>query len=256
MGFYTVSLAIRKNEDLVRMKKILLSVIILFVASSTAVAAYHSDFVVFSLIKFSDFEEIEKDIFVSPDTTSKQRVELLELVKNAKTRIRQKFGAFTASPIIISSHNINWRKKYTNNSYADAILLPFKNNKAYIFIGENGHNLDVVAHELVHAEVFSYVGYINQLLEIPIWFNEGIAMQVDFRERYNAPLKSQKELSQLKYGWQFFKGNSNELTAHYSIAKNEVNNWLNHTQKLSLNKFLKKLNNGKNFDDLYNETNN
>ena len=44
------------------MKKILLFVIIFFVVSSTAVAAYHSDFVVFSLITFSDFEEIEKII--------------------------------------------------------------------------------------------------------------------------------------------------------------------------------------------------
>ncbi len=235
------------------MKKILLSFIIFFVVSSTAVAAYHSDFVVFSLIKFSDFEEIQKDVFVSPDTSSKQRNELLELINNAKKRISEKFGAFTASPIIISSHNIEWRKKYTSNSYATAILLPFKNNKAYIFIGENGHNLDVVSHELVHAEVFSYVGYINQILEIPVWFNEGIAMQVDFREKYNAPLKNRKDLSQLKYGWQFFKGNSHELTAHYSIAKNEINNWLNRTQTLSLDKFLNELNSDKNFDDLYND---
>lgn len=238
------------------MKKLLLSIIIFFIVSSTAITAYHSDFITYSFIKYSDFKEIQNNIFVSPDTSSKQQTQLLELIKTAKNRIREKFGVFTSSPIIISSYNTEWREKYTNNSYASTTSLPFKDNKAYIFIGENGHNIDIISHELVHAEVFSYLGYFNQKFKIPVWFNEGIAMQVDLRDQYKTPPKNRKELSQLKYGWQFYNVNSNELTENYSLVKNEVYKWLNQKGQIPLNQFLVKIRNGKNFKHMYNKSRN
>jgi len=45
-------------------------------------------------------------------------------------------------------------------------------------------NIDVIAHEYVHAEVHFRMGWLHHLLNIPTWLNEGIALLVDFRKPY------------------------------------------------------------------------
>jgi len=187
---------------------------------------------------------------VSPRTTAIQRSELVALVEEAKLRIRETFGVYSASPVIISVRDPNIRKKYSANSYANAILLPLSERKAYLVIGENGHNIDVIAHELMHAEVFHRVGYWNQVVELPVWFSEGVAMQVDYRERYDNPPANQ-QLEKLEYGWQFFSGTDDERRQHYSIAKKEVNSWLRNREKYVLYEVLERIDAGENFGALY-----
>ena len=55
-----------------------------------------------------------------------------------------------------------------------------------VLIGPKGMNEDVIAHELVHAELASRLGVIKRQLKVPIWVDEGLAMQVDHRLDYNA----------------------------------------------------------------------
>ena len=219
----------------------------LLVLSGSAIAAYKKD-VAARFIQHSDFIEIQKGIYVSPDTTEKQKKEFLELVIKAKQRIEKTYGEFTATPIIIVSHTSKQRRRYSSNSYASAKLMPFSKNQAYIVVGENGHNVDIIAHELVHAEVFQRIGYYNQIVKIPVWFNEGLAMQVDYRERYNTPPKARKDLNQLKYSRQFFKG---DLVANYSEAKYEVKDWFKTYDYKKLYQMLDAINAGNSFNDLY-----
>lgn len=54
-----------------------------------------------------------------------------------------------------------------------------------ILIGPQGRSVDVVAHELAHAELAQRVGFVRRELSVPTWFDEGLAMQVDHREAYN-----------------------------------------------------------------------
>lgn len=230
-------------------KKLLFSIAILFIVSSIAIAAYKHDLILCTLIEYSEYEEIIKGVFVSPDTTEEQKYQLLALLEDARKRIKKTYGDYTASPIVISSHNMEELKKYTNNNHAST---KFTTDKAYVVLGEDGHNLDVVSHELVHAELFSRVGYFNRTFKIPVWFEEGIAMQVDLRGKYDKPPTTKKEITQLKYSWQFFKGDDDNLTAHYSLAKDEVKNWLSGSGEQALYKLLDEIKNGKDFDELYN----
>ena len=238
------------------MKKIIFFILLFFVVSSVAVSSYNHKVVALKSINHSTFKEIKEGVFVAPETTEKQKIDLLNLLQKAEARIKNKFGAYTASPIIIASHNEVSRQIYSNKSYASAILLPFSQSKAYVTIGENVHNLDIISHELLHAEVFHRLGYFNQIFKIPVWFNEGVAMQVDFREKYNSsPIATNSEIQKLWYGWQFFKGDGETLTNNYSSAKNEIKLWLHNSDKEKLYNFLSKINNGESFDTLYHSGN-
>ena len=227
------------------MKKILLFIALFFTLSSVAMAAYKHQTIASAMIKHSNFVEIQKNIFVSPNTTSQQKKALLELIASAKKRIKNKFGEFTATPIIISSNDIDKLRYYVSNSYGAA---HFTLSNAYIILGPNGQNIDVVSHELVHSEIYTRIGYFNRWLKLPVWFDEGVAMQVDHRKVYNNPPKTIK-VKQLKYGWQFFSGNQQN---HYAVAKHEVKKWLNASSDTAVYDLLTNIKNGGSFKKAYN----
>ncbi len=237
------------------MKKIVIFILLFLITSSVAFSAYNHKVVALKTIHQSTFKQIKKGVFVSPEMTEKQRNDFLTLLSNAEIRIKNTFGSYTASPIIIASHNEVSREIFSNKSYASAILLPFSQGKAYVTIGESGHNLDIISHELLHAEVFHRIGYFNQVFKIPVWFNEGVAMQVDFREKYNSSSANNNDVKKLWFGWQFFKGGGETLTYNYSSAKNEIKLWLKNSKKEKLYKFLSKINSGESFDALYHSDN-
>ena len=55
-------------------------------------------------------------------------------------------------------------------------------------------------------------------------FEEGAAMQADWRERYAriAIENTALDPGALRYSWQFFRGDDAQLTRHYAQAKREV----------------------------------
>ena len=61
------------------------------------------------------------------------------------------------------------------------VLFPVK--KSYISISTEYLNVDVLAHELTHAELKERLSD-KALRKIPTWFDEGIALQNDYREQY------------------------------------------------------------------------
>jgi len=237
------------------MKKIVIFILLFLIVSSVAVSSYNHKVIALKTIQYSTFKQIRKNVFVSPETTEKQKADLLNLLKKAEERIKNTFGSYTASPIIIASHNEVSRQKFSRKSYASAILLPFSQSEAYVTIGENGHNLDIISHELLHAEVFHRLGYFNQIFKVPVWFNEGVAMQVDFREKYKSLSANNSDIKKLWYGWQFFKGDGETLTYNYSSAKKEVELWLKNSKKEKLYSFLNKIKNGESFETLYHSGN-
>jgi hypothetical protein len=97
-----------------------------------------------------------------------------------------------------------------------------------VMIGPQGTNLNVVTHELMHAELSERVGMWRRLTMIPAWFDEGVAMQMDFRSEYdlkrpNNNLASVKTLRSIS---QFNAGHDQQITQHYAFAKAIVAKWL------------------------------
>lgn len=219
--------------------------------SSIALVAYAHEAIARSLVRYSDFEEIEKNIYVAPASSKKEREQLLFLVTQAKERVAATYGNLASSPTIIASLDMDLLKWFASNEYASTSFLP---GKSYIVVGPHGHNVDVIAHELVHAGIFEQAGYWVRTVHIPTWFDEGVAMQVDYRTKYDFKENGEEKfatLENLRHSWQFFKGDDTELTMHYAVAKAEVRGWLKKAGEGSIQKLLQRVRTGAGFQETY-----
>lgn len=240
------------NETTPRMnrKRAIWFVGMLLLASTSALATYRYDTLACSFVDFSEFVEIEKNVYVSPDTDFEDREELLSLLAHAKTRVIATYGQYSATPIIISGRHINSLRIFGSDEYASTKFLP---GRSCVVLGPKGHSVDIVAHELVHSEIFEALGYWARTFRVPVWFEEGAAMQVDYRTRYDATDINTCGLtvSELRYSWQFFRGDDDELTRHYANAKNEVSHWVSKVSHKGVFVLLNRIKRGGSFDDTY-----
>jgi len=157
-------------------------------------------------IQFSGYEEVAPNIFASSSLENIGQV--LESILKGKERIGSTFGPMIASPKIVLVTNTDEAAEFGANSTATAHYTPLG---ACIVLGPKGQNVDVAAHELVHAEVGYRVGWLTHWIEIPVWFNEGIALIVDHRPPFlvkNIELNQDEieAVKQFNTGSEFFDG--------------------------------------------------
>ena len=149
------------------------------------------------LIEYSNYSKVAPNIFVSPSFNFSKTEELLSMIKLGKSRVNDTFGNMISNPKVVIVTNNNEAADFGSNAYGKALLTPL--GQCIIF-GPKGQNIDVIAHEYTHAEVHYRVGWLNHLLDVPIWFNEGVALLVDFRKPYlleNIDL-SQEQINSVK----------------------------------------------------------
>ena len=94
---------------------------------------------------------------------------------------------------------------------------------------------DVLAHQMTHAETHQRI-YQNSTgpSSIPIWFDEGLAAQNDYREPYSNETwlkltdngQNIPSLSEYGSGETFFSGSTEDRRARYCLAGHEVSKWL------------------------------
>lgn len=133
------------------------------------------------LIEYSDYEKISPNVYVSTSFSLAKKEHLRAIIDSAKSRVSSTFGPMISNPKVVVVADEVEASAFGSNLYGRALLTPL--GQCLIF-GSEGHNIDVVAHEHVHAEVHQRVGWFNHLLKVPLWFNEGVALLVDFREPY------------------------------------------------------------------------
>jgi hypothetical protein len=131
--------------------------------------------------KHSEYTEISPNVFASNSFNRDQQEKLLTVIDLGKSRVNQTFGNMIAKPKVVIAANDIEASDFGSNPYGQALLTPL--GQCIVF-GPKGQNVDVIAHEYTHAEVHYRVGWLNHMLNVPIWFNEGVALLVDFREPY------------------------------------------------------------------------
>lgn len=213
-------------------------------------AIHARDAIACSLVGHSDFVQIGENVYVAPDTSDEYRKQLLSLIEEAKSRVVSTYGHLESSPVIIAAMDMDSLRWFSSNEYATTHFLP---GRSFIVIGPKGHNTDVISHELVHSGTFEQVGHWARTLYIPVWFDEGVAMQVDYRKQYDLSVAKEHSahLDGLRYRWQFFHGDDVELTNHYAVAKAEVKRWLSKAGDGSVQSLLKKVKSSADFDETY-----
>ncbi len=206
-------------------------------------------------ITYRGLDQVAPGVFASSDVTIGQRLDFGRLRAAAKLRIAETFGATRASPVIVLGSTEALRSLFPgSSSYASTIYVPYR---SCVIVGPKGHDVDILAHEELHAEIHHRVGHWRRLTQIPTWFDEGLAMQVDYRERYawsrqpgavdNATVKQWTSRAQ------FFSGNDAELTRHYAMAREEVRLWLQKSGHRNLYDFLERIRLGDGFVEAYEE---
>lgn len=189
-------------------------------AATLAVAA--PDAAACALVATRAFSSLSDGSQVEPASSAQDPAAYLSLLSGARARIGTTFDAPRATPLVVffQDPQLFWPLKV--NVYGST---SFVGSRTCVLVGPEGHNLDVVAHELMHAELAERVGYWQRLTDIPTWFDEGVAMQVDLRSKFDVPQRPAIDTSyvrQLTSNWRFSDPDGELLTRNYASAKAEV----------------------------------
>ena len=129
------------------------------------------------LIDFSDFEKDER-IYYNSNTPQHKIDSLKAILKLASFRADSFWGEKTCNPKFIYCENEEDCEKYMGSLSVPA------NMKAklgsYIVISRQGIDLDILAHELSHAELYERIGFYNWNFNLPLWFNPDFAVELSF----------------------------------------------------------------------------
>jgi len=169
-----------------------------------------------------------------------------QLTRDARLRIESTFGAVESKPIIVFFDQPNGFGPFRLNAYGST---QFIGSRACVMVGPKGQNVDVVAHELMHAEFHHRVGFLKSL-QLPTWFHEGVAMQVDYRSQYSlSPQDAQNTayVRDLTAPSTFNEGDDQALTRNYASAKHEVAAWLSRAGATPLYSRLQRIRDGQSF---------
>jgi len=209
-------------------------------------------------VPFRSFTEEDSNLYVHKKFTGDIE-ESVKTVNAARKRITEYFGEIESNPmIIICDDESTIAKLGGDHDTATAVI--FK-AYSYIVISTEFLNVDVVAHELTHAEVHTKIfkGKFWFQSLVPIWFDEGIALQNDYREKYNEDAwkevtnngENVVDLNDINTSSKFYAGETEERRYRYIISKHEVNKWINLNGRNVLLDLLEKINQGEDFNNLY-----
>lgn len=205
---------------------------------------------------FVDVYDFERNgsLYYRNNVSSETISQLKEIIEAAEIRVSQFWGEKTVEPKFIYCQDDEDYKKFGVPFMTPACA----NMKlgSYIVISKTGIDLNIISHEISHTELFNRIGFFNRVRKIPIWFDEGLAMQVDLRDYYSVDslkaksdgFKNLPKIEKMTSYKQFGSGTNKEVMLNYSTAKYVVNNW--HSNK-KLIQFINGINNGKSFDEAY-----
>lgn len=158
------------------------------------------------------------ELYVAGQVPAAVADEVARHVDRAAARIEAAFGAPQSRPRLLLAADEATAAAWGANATASMHRAPWG---ACIVIGPEGRNVDVIAHEWLHAEIQHRVGFWRFLREIPTWFDEGAALLVDHREPYRPenielPEHAIDAVRELDRGAAFFAG---DVRAHYRAAR-------------------------------------
>ncbi|MDR2939404.1 MAG: hypothetical protein LBV08_03685 [Clostridiales bacterium] len=184
------------------------------------------------------------------------------IANEAKNRVKNYFGEIKSSPTVIICDDEETIKKLGGDH--DTSTVVFLKAYSYIVLSPEYLNVDILAHELTHAEVHSrvYNGKLFYEQLMPVWFDEGVALQNDYREQYSGAAWSEAtnngseitDISAISGFDTFYTGEPKSQRYNYVISKHELGNWISKNGKQALLGLLEKINQGSLFDSVYYNT--
>ena len=224
-------------------------------------------------VKYRNFTEVEHNIYVDkpfPYVTVNGHGDLLNIddngittiVKEARNRVSDFFGGkLQSDPVIIISDYMDFHITYTVSLHKLFI---------YIAISHKYLNVDILAHEITHAELHYRVlngkPFRSERAFIPLWFDEGLASINDYRKVMSEEtweLKSDttkaKDATKFTRADLYGKFSDDEffnaliINENFLLCRHEVKKWIDKNGINALLRLIDGVRNGKDFETLYNE---
>jgi len=204
------------------------------------------------------FSELAPNVYIS-ENYKDDLTEAGKIVDEARQRVGEFWGAVESNPMIIISDDAATIRKLGGDH--DTMSFAVFNVYSYIVLSSDYLNVDVAAHELTHAEVHRriFFGKLGYQSLIPTWFDEGVALQNDYRDAYNEEAwkaatdngRNVVELGEINTAAKFYVGGLEERRYRYIVSKHELNDWIDRNGISALAGLLDKVNRGEDFDTLY-----
>ncbi len=192
-------------------------------------------------------EQLVSRVFVTDNVSKQQKEDIKQFLPEAYNRISQLYGSPESLPKFLFTASVEEANSWGANETASMHRLPWG---SCVVVGPKGHNVDVVAHEWLHAEAQHRVGFFRFIKEVPIWFDEGAALTVDFRAPYlpeniGLPDNEIVRVRSIEHAKDFFSDNA---VLNYQAARLAViplidrNNFYNHLDSVA---------SGSSFEDVF-----
>ncbi len=205
------------------------------------------------LIDFSNYKKDGRLYFNAK--TSQNKIDTLQsLIKQASIRVGDFWGEKTGNPKFIYCDTENDFERYCVSPTAPAVT--YLKLGSFIVLSKSAIDLDIIAHEISHAELYERIGFYKFTFKIPAWFKHGLAMQNDYRNYYSEDTLRVKtnnfmdlpDIKSIKSDAQFYDGSLEKVMLNYMAAKHEIKNWYT---KEKLGKLISDMNSGKSFEDSF-----
>ena len=206
-----------------------------------------------STIKYHGFKEVRDNIFIDNNYLDEDE-EILSMIDTANERNEDFFGELEGKTVIIVTDDEEKLNKLGNpSSTAFTTTYVFKGAHNYTVVSGEKAELDVVAHELSHAEIHSrlYKNKWSSKDSIPIWFDEGLAMQNDYRDKYSESefekISDARDITDIS-DEAFFDSNKEIRVENYILAKHMVSTLIKDKRKEEIFNLIDRVNNGEKFN--------
>ena len=228
-------------------KRVLLVITLLLILAAVVVAMFQfTQSGYLTTVPYrSAFTEIASHVYINRNYAGDQQ-ELFEMIEQAKDRVRTFFGdvRFQDETIFIICDDDKLTRKLGEDH--GTVILYFPSETYYICISDEYLELDILAHEITHAELHTRLSAEAQL-------------QNDYREKYSEAQwitqtdngKNAVALEDMDTPSEFYAGEAEDRRFRYLNAKHELDVWMISHGQQGLLELLDRLNGGADFNTAY-----
>ena len=236
------------------MQRRLKTVLLIVVVATAATLAFTSSWFKRAVVA-ANYERIGHNVYADPRLSSSDRQRALAQLQSARDRITAMFGTPVARPVTILAANDTEAAAMGLPDLVpgSAFITPFDTR---VVLNMAHLSVDVTAHELMHAEVVERLGFWTRMVQLPVWFDEGLALQLDWRSGYQVDCAAVgparvRSVRALVRASQFWDGGQEQIVANYKAAKCAAARVLESHPPRTLYGLLLRLRRGAGFIDLF-----
>ena len=203
----------------------------------------------------SGYQQIDPGVYAPSSLSAADRQRALADLAAARARIAALYGAPNARPVTILAADDREAARF---GLADGVPGTAFVTAAgtHVVLNLAHFSVDVTAHELTHAELAERLGFWTRMTRLPVWLDEGLALQLDWRPTYQvdcAAVGPERIHAVQAYDSvrKFWSGDVNAIVAHYQAARCAAAEVLAHYPARDLYAGLTRVRRGESVDDVF-----